>query len=238
MRFPSPLIPATLIRRYKRFLADVTLDNGDVTTVSVPNTGSMMGLSDPGMRVWLSRSDNPKRKYAHTLEMVEADGAMVGINTGLPNRLVEEAILSGLLPDLAGWQTLKREQRYGANSRIDILLEDPDRGLAYVEVKNVHLMRVPGLAEFPDTVTARGTKHLGQLAAMVAEGHKAVMVYLIQRGDCSRFRLCGDLDPAYAAAFEAASAAGVEAYALGCDLTETDITATGLLAIEPARMAE
>lgn len=235
MQYPSPLIPATLVRRYKRFLADVTLADGQEITVSVPNTGSMMGLSDPGMAVWLSRSDNPKRKYAHTLELVEADGTLVGINTGLPNRLVEEAILAGLLPGLDGWAVLKREQRYGANSRIDILLEDPVHGRAYVEVKNVHLMRQKGLAEFPDTVTARGVKHLGELAAMAKAGHRAVMVYLVQRSDCERFRLCGDLDPAYAAAFRVAREAGVEAHALGCRLTTQGIEADRLIGmIDPA----
>ena len=179
MDFTTPLIPATLIRRYKRFLADVTLEDGSELAASVPNTGSMLGLSDPGMRVWLSRSDSATRKYAHTLEMVEADGGLVGINTGLPNRLVEEAIGKGLLPGLERYGELKREQRYGTNSRIDILLEDAKLGRAYVEVKNVHLMRESGLAEFPDTVTARGAKHLDELAAMVRDGHRAIMVYLV-----------------------------------------------------------
>ena len=231
MIYPSPLLPATLIRRYKRFLADVSLADGQEITVSVPNTGSMLGLSDPGMAVWLSRSDNPKRKYAHTLELVEADGTLVGINTGLPNMLVEEVIARGLLPGLSGWAHLRREQRYGVNSRIDILLEDPEKGRAYVEVKNVHLMRERGLAEFPDTVTARGAKHLGELAAMARAGHKAVMIYLVQRGDCDRFRLCGDLDPTYAAAFREARDAGVEAWALGCTLTAEGINADRLIEI-------
>ncbi|MCB1383765.1 MAG: DNA/RNA nuclease SfsA [Notoacmeibacter sp.] len=236
MDFTSPLMPAILLRRYKRFLADVRLEDGTELTCAVPNTGSMMGLSDPGMRVWLSRSDNPARKYAHTLELVEADGGLVGINTGLPNRLVEEAIGGGLLPGLDAYAQLKREQRYGTNSRIDILLEDAERGRAYVEVKNVHLMRRGGLAEFPDTVTARGVKHLDELAAMAAEGHRAIMVYLVQRGDCDRFRLCGDLDPAYAAAFARASQAGVEAFALGCTITTRGIAATRMLPILPAHV--
>ena len=237
MDFTTPLIPATLIRRYKRFLADVTLEDGSELTASVPNTGSMLGLSDPGMRVWLSRSDSATRKYAHTLEMVEADGGLVGINTGLPNRLVEEAIGKGLLPGLEHYGELKREQRYGTNSRIDILLEDAKLGRAYVEVKNVHLMRESGLAEFPDTVTARGAKHLDELAAMVRDGHRAIMVYLVQRSDCDGFRLCGDLDPAYAAAFSRASAAGVEAFALGCTLTTRGIQASRILPVLPALTA-
>lgn len=223
MQFDPPLVPARLIRRYKRFLADVTLNDGMDITASVPNTGSMMGLTTPGSRVWLSRSDDPKRKYAHRLEIVEADGTLVGINTGLPNRLTEEAISRGLIDDLADYPELKREQKYGENSRIDILLSAPDRPLAYVEVKNVHMRRHPGLAEFPDTVTKRGAKHLDELARMVAAGHRAIMVYLIQRADCERFALCDDLDPAYCAAFERAKTAGVEAFAVRCQIRATGI---------------
>lgn len=224
MIFAPPLKPARLIRRYKRFLADVILEDGSETTVSVPNTGSMMGLTAPDSPVWLSHSADPKRKYAHRLEIVEADGTLVGINTGLPNRLTEEAILQGLIDDLADYPELKREQRYGQNSRIDILLSGPDRPLTYVEVKNVHMRRYEGLAEFPDTVTARGAKHLNELARMVAEGHRAIMVYLIQRSDCERFRLCRDLDPTYTDAFDRAYEAGVEAFAVRCQIKSTGIT--------------
>lgn len=223
MRFPAPLVTGRLVRRYKRFLADIVLDDGGEITCAVPNTGSMLGLTDPGSRVWLSVSGNPKRKYAHSLEIVEADGTMVGVNTGLPNRLAEEAIRAGMIASLAGYGGLKREQKYGRNSRIDILLTDPDRGLAYVEVKNVHFMRTPGLAEFPDTVTARGAKHLDELADMVRAGHRAAMIYLVQRGDCHRMRLCCDLDPAYCAAFERAREAGVEAFAIRCQISATEI---------------
>lgn len=223
MKFAAPLIPGRLVRRYKRFLADITLDDGAEITCAVPNTGSMMGLTEPGSRVFLSRSDNPKRKYAHTLEMVEADGIWVGINTGLPNRLTEEAIRAGMILDLADYAGLRREQKYGQKSRIDILLDDPARGKVYVEVKNVHLMRQPGLAEFPDTVTARGARHLDEMADMVREGHRAVMVYLVQRGDCESLRLCRDLDPAYWAAFERATACGVEAVAIQCQISPEEI---------------
>ncbi|MAS04892.1 MAG: DNA/RNA nuclease SfsA [Ahrensia sp.] len=223
MKFAAPLIPGRLVRRYKRFLADITLDDGAEITCAVPNTGSMMGLTDPGSRVFLSRSDNPKRKYAHTLEMVEADGIWVGINTGLPNRLTEEAIRAGMILDLADYAELRREQKYGQKSRIDILLDDPARGKAYVEVKNVHLMREPGLAEFPDTVTARGARHLDEMADMVRQGHRAVMVYLVQRGDCESLRLCRDLDPAYCAAFDRATACGVEAVAIQCQISPEEI---------------
>ncbi len=223
MLFDKPLHPARLIRRYKRFLADVILEDGRKITVSVPNTGSMMGLTDPGSRVWLSHSDDPKRKYPFRLEIVEADDTLVGINTGLPNRLAEEAIRNGLVGDLGDYPELKREQRYGENSRIDILLSGPGRPPTYVEVKNVHMRRHEGLAEFPDTVTARGAKHLDELARMVEAGHRAVMIYLIQRSDCERFSLCSDLDPAYGAAFHRAREAGVEAFALRCQIRTDSI---------------
>jgi len=232
LKFSPSLVSGRLVKRYKRFLADIVLDDGGPITCAVPNTGSMMGLTAPGSRVWLSTSDNPKRKYAHTLEIVEADGTMVGVNTGLPNRLAEEAILAGMVDDLATYGELKREQKYGRNSRIDILLRDTRKGLAYVEVKNVHFRRVPGLAEFPDTVTARGAKHLDELADMVREGHRAIMVYLVQRGDCDRLKLCRDLDPAYCAAFDRATAAGVEAFAIRCQITQNKIIPQKTIPVE------
>jgi sugar fermentation stimulation protein A len=227
MKFTTPLIPGQLVKRYKRFLADVTLANGETVTATCPNTGSMMGLTTPGSRVWLSESNSPTRKYRHTWEMIEADlGAgpsLVGINTGHPNKLVAEAIAAGLLPDCAGYPVLRREVKYGVASRIDILLECPTRGLAYVEVKNVHMMRNAGLAEFPDSVTERGVKHLGELAAMVKEGHRAVMVFLVQRGDAQRLSLARDVDRAYGEAFDRAVAAGVEAVALACRVSPDEI---------------
>ncbi|HMQ58553.1 MAG TPA: DNA/RNA nuclease SfsA [Rhizobiaceae bacterium] len=223
MHFTLPVVSGRLIRRYKRFLADVLLDDGDEITAAVPNTGSMMGLTTPGSRVWLTVSDSPTRKYPHTLEIVEADNGLVGINTALPNRLVEEALQGGLLPELSGYGELKREQKYGRNSRIDILLGLADGRQAFVEVKNVHMMRHPGLAEFPDSVTARGAKHLDELGDMVESGHRAAMVYLVQRGDCARLSLCRDLDPAYCAAFDRARARGVEACAIRCHVTPQGI---------------
>ncbi|PYE89556.1 DNA/RNA nuclease SfsA [Phyllobacterium leguminum] len=236
MQFTLPMVSGRLERRYKRFLADVTLDDGRFITASVPNTGSMLGLSAPGSRVWLSVSDGLKRKYAHTLQIVEADGTLVGINTGLPNRLAEEAILSGLLPSLAGFANLKREQKYGKNSRIDILLTDPARPVTYVEVKNVHFMRTPGLAEFPDTVTARGAKHLDELGDMVEAGHRGVMLFVIQRNDCASFRVCRDLDPVYVKAFERAHTRGVEAYAIRCQITPEGILADSAVPIDGTDM--
>jgi sugar fermentation stimulation protein A len=227
MKFPSPLIRGRLVKRYKRFLADVILDDGTELTSTCPNTGSMMGLSAPGSVVWLSKSDSVTRKFAHTWEMIENDlGAgpqLVGINTNHPNKIVSEAIEAKKIPELTGFASLKREVKYGVSSRIDILLDDPAKGLAYVEIKNVHLMRKAGLAEFPDSVTERGVKHLQELAAMVAAGHRAVMVYLIQRADAKKLAFAADIDPAYAAALETARKAGVETMAYGCRLTTEGI---------------
>jgi sugar fermentation stimulation protein A len=227
MRFPTPLQHGRLIQRYKRFLADVKLDSGETVTATCPNTGSMLGLTAPGAAVWLSKSDSPTRKYAHTWEMVEADlGAgpsLVGINTGHPNRLVSEAIEARRIKRLAGYGSLRREVKYGQSSRIDILLEDARKGRCYVEIKNVHLMREAGLAEFPDCVTTRGAKHLRELAEMVAQGHRAVMLFLVQRTDARRFRLARDLDPDYAEAFAEAARAGVEALAYSCRLSPEEI---------------
>lgn len=181
MKFPAPLQRATLIQRYKRFLADVKLDDGTIVTAHCANPGSMMGLKDPGMTVWVSPASNPKRKLKYDLQLVEADNTLVAINTGNPNKLVEEAILDGTIAELKGYDTLRREVKYGVNSRIDILLSSAGKADCYVEVKNVHLLREPGLIEFPDSVTARGAKHLEELGDMVEKGHRAVMVYLVQR---------------------------------------------------------
>ena len=219
MRLPT-LLRGTLIRRYKRFLADVRLDDGRAITATCPNTGSMLGLNAPGSVVWLSQSDSPTRKYPFTWELVEADlgagPALVGINTGHPNKLVAEAVAARRIKALAGYPTLRREVKYGRNSRIDLLLEDAQRGLCYDEIKNVHLSRRHGLAEFPDSVTARGVKHLAEMSDMVRQGHRAVMVFLIQRAEATRLALARDIDPGYGAAFDKARAAGVETIALRC----------------------
>src|SRR5262245_39701198 len=219
MRLPT-LLRGNLLKRYKRFLADVRLDDGRLITATCPNTGSMLGLCTPGSTVWLSHSDSPTRKYPFTWELVEADlgagATLVGINTGHPNKLVAEALAARRIKALAGYPTLRREVRYGRNSRIDLLLECSRKGLCYVEIKNVHLSRRHGLAEFPDSVTARGVKHLGEMSDMVRQGHRAVMVYLIQRSEAKRLELARDIDPVYGAAFDAARAAGVEAIALRC----------------------
>jgi sugar fermentation stimulation protein A len=173
MRFSTPLVAATLVRRYKRFLADVLLPSGEILTVHCANPGGMIGLTVPGARVWLSRSENPKRKLPHSWELIEVDlgsGAeLVGINTAHPNALAGEAIASGRIPELAGYERIRREVRYGENSRVDFLLESDLRPPCYVEIKNVHLMRERSLAEFPDAVTKRGAKHLVELAARPAQ---------------------------------------------------------------------
>ncbi len=209
----------TLVKRYKRFLADIILDNGDEITAHCANPGAMLGLNMPGLICWVSTSNNPKRKLKHSLELVEIDGALVGINTSYPNRIGEQAIRAGAIPELIGYETLRREVKYGANSRIDILLSDDARADCYVEIKNVHLMRQPGLAEFPDCVTARGAKHLVELSDMVARGYRAVMLFIVQRPDCTRFATASDIDAAYHAGLLAARDAGVEVLCYDCDLS-------------------
>lgn len=227
MRFPSPLVEGKLVRRYKRFLADVELETGEVVTVHCANPGSMIGLAEPGMRVLLSRSNNPVRKLPWSWELVEVNGALVGINTAHPNRIVESAIAADAIPELAGYDTIRREVRYGVNSRIDLLLSSAGRNDAYVEVKNVHLSRQRGLSEFPDSVTARGAKHLDELSRMVVAGHRAVMFYLIHRGDTRAFSLARDIDPTYASAFDRARNAGVEMLAYGCRVTSEQVEISG-----------
>jgi len=233
MKFPAPLKTGHLVKRYKRFLADIVLDEtGEEITAHCANPGSMLGLKEPGSKVWVSQSDNPKRKLKYSFEIIEADGALVGINTAYPNKLVENALVAGKVAELNGFETLRREVKYGKNSRIDLLLEGGEHRTTYVEVKNVHLMRQAGLAEFPDSVTARGAKHLAELADMVAEGHRAAMVFLVQRPDCDRLSLASDIDPNYAAAFAAARAAGVEVYAVGCSVTPETIDVNRSVALE------
>jgi sugar fermentation stimulation protein A len=219
MDFPQPLRRGTLVSRYKRFFADVALDDGTEITAHCPNPGAMLGLNTPGLRVWVSRSDDPKRKLAWTLELVEADGGLVGINTMHPNRLVAEALAADHFPELTGYATHRREVKYGTNSRVDFLLEAPDRVPCWLEVKNCHLRRSGTLAEFPDCVAARSLKHLKELTAMVEAGQRAVMLFVIQRTDCDAFSACHDLDPAYAKGLTHAAANGVEVLAYACEIT-------------------
>jgi sugar fermentation stimulation protein A len=223
MRFPRPLERGRLVQRYKRFFADVELDDGRTLTAHCPNPGAMLGLNMPGLPVWLSRSDAPNRKLAHTLELVEADGGMVGVNTMHPNRLAAEAIREDRIPELAGYAEVRPEVRYGEASRVDFLLTSPERPPCFLEIKNVHLSRGGALAEFPDCVAARSLKHLRELAREAEGGARAVMLFVVQRTDCDRFDTAPDLDPAYAAGLIEAAARGVEILCYGCDIGPEEI---------------
>lgn len=232
MIFAQPLISGVLQRRYKRFLADVLMDDGEVITAHCPNTGSMMGCMEPGSRVWLSHSDGATRKYPHTWELVEADGVLVGIHTGRANALVEEAIRAGRVPELSGFNTLRREVKYGRhNSRIDLLL-DPGGVECFVEVKNVTAAVRGGVALFPDAVSTRASKHLQELIAMVEEGYRAALVFCVQREDVSRVRPADTIDPAYGEWLRRAHDAGVMVLALGARVSPRGIELTRRLEVD------
>lgn len=226
MKFPDPLLKGTLIKRYKRFLADVILDSGEAIIAHCANSGSMLSVNTPGAEVWVSPARNPERKLRYTWEMIRIGDCLVGINTQHPNLLAAEAVAAGALPELAGYNAVRREVKYGRNSRIDLLLEADGRPPCYVEVKNVTMRRdltAVGPAEFPDAITVRGAKHLDELAAMKAQGFRAVMLFLAQREDCRRFALAADIDPLYAAGLARARAAGVEMLCYGCRLSPLEI---------------
>jgi sugar fermentation stimulation protein A len=233
--FPSPLLHGTLIKRYKRFLADIRLDDGEIITAHCANPGAMLGLKEPGLPVWLSKSDNPKRKLQYSWELTEVNGHLVGINTALPNRIVAEALLNKKIEELAAYDNIRPEVKYGEKSRIDFLLTGEGLPDCYVEVKNVHLLREGSLAEFPDSKTARGVKHLGELGNMVAAGHRAINLYLVQRTDCTQFSFAADLDPAYAQAAENALNAGVEFLCYDCTIDQNQICLHQPLPILPVK---
>jgi sugar fermentation stimulation protein A len=238
MRFPTPLVRARLVRRYKRFLADIALEDGRAVTAHCPNPGSMMGLAEPGADIWVEPNDDPRKKLRFGWRLVElAGGHLAGIDAGLPNRIVAEALAADRIPALSGYAAIRPEQRYGKRSRVDFLLSGPGRVDAYVEVKNVHLRRGDDWAEFPDCVTTRGTRHLQELTRIAATGGRAVMLYVVQRNDCARFRLAGDLDPAYAQAFDAARAAGVEMLCHGTTISRTGVDLAGALPVDTAAQA-
>ena len=220
MDFPSELKRGRLVQRYKRFFADVVLDDGSEVVAHCPNPGAMLGLNTPGLPCWLSKSDDPKRKLAHTLELVQADGGLVGVNTMHPNRIVAEALAAGLIPELTGYETVRREVNYGERSRVDFLLTSPDRPSCWLEIKNCHLSRGDGLAEFPDCVAARSSKHLRELAAMVRAGDRAVVLFVVQRTDCDRFQACAELDPVFARTLGEVAEAGVEVLVYACEIDE------------------
>ncbi|MFV1490840.1 DNA/RNA nuclease SfsA [Phaeobacter sp. JH18-32] len=230
MRFQTPLLPATLIRRYKRFLADCQLPDGREITAHCANPGSMMGLAEQGSTVWLEPNDDPKKKLKYGLRLVEvAGGTLVGVDTSVPNRALKSALEARQIAALSAYETVRAEVKYAEKSRIDFLLSQPGLPDCYVEVKSVTLSRQPGLAEFPDSVTARGAKHLGNLADMCRSGHRAVLLYLVQRGDCERFQIAGDIDPTYAAAWDAAAAAGVERLVIATRITPEGVAIAGAI---------
>lgn len=224
MRFQTPLVPARLIRRYKRFLADIKLDDGREATAHCANPGAMTGLAEPGMRIWVEPNEDPRRKLRFGWRLVEHDdGHFTGVDTSLPNRVIGQALAAGDIGQFAAYDIIRPEVRYGRASRVDFLLRGNGLPDAYLEVKSVTLSRRPGLAEFPDSVTARGTRHLAELAAMAQAGHRAVMLYLVQRSDCGAMRLAADIDPAYTQTFAQVRAAGVEALALATRISPAGI---------------
>lgn len=233
MRFQTDLVPARLIRRYKRFLADCALEETGVEiTAHCANPGSMMGLADPGMRVWLEPNDDPKKKLKYGWRLVDHEnGHFTGVDTSVPNRALKAALQDRALAPFAAYDRVRPEVKYGRNSRIDFLLEADGLPDAYVEVKSVTLSRQTGLAEFPDSVTARGAKHLEELADMVAAGHRGVMLYLVQRTDCRRFSLAQDIDPTYAAAYRKARAAGIETFCYCADISPQGVAIADALEI-------
>ena len=223
MRFARSLVEGRLIRRYKRFLADVQLETG-VVTAACPNTGSLMGCCEAGSRVWLSESDSATRKYRHTWELVQVGKVMVGINTGLPNALVAEAIADGTLGELAGYAGIRREVTYGEEaSRVDFVLEAPRRKPCYVEVKNVTAAARRGVALFPDCVSERGTRHLRELIRLKAQGLRPVQVFCVQRGDVREVRPADGIDFEYGKTLREAMAAGVEVLAYRAQVTPEEI---------------
>lgn len=206
MQYSSPLIPARLVRRYKRFLADMVLEDGTEITAHCANPGSMLALAEPGRRCWLSHDPNPKRKLAYSWELEETPTGCVGINTARANQVVAGALARGAIPELARWPHIRREAADGAGSRLDFRLSAPDGGQCWLEVKSVTLSRRPARAEWPDARSARGLRHLESLSALAGAGAGAALLFLVQRPDCTAFQVASDIDPAYAHALAAVRA--------------------------------
>ena len=224
MKFPRALVRGRLIRRYKRFLADIQLDGAGIITAAVPNTGSMMGCCEAGNRVWLSESDSATRKYRHTWELVQVGRVMIGINTGRPNAIVAEAITDGTIGELGGYESLRREVRYGEEaSRVDLVLESTGREPCYVEVKNVTAAASRGIALFPDSVSERGSRHLRELMRLRAQGLRPVQLYCVQRGDVNEVRPADGIDYEYGQTLREAISAGVEVLAYRARVTPREI---------------
>jgi sugar fermentation stimulation protein A len=222
MNFDQQLIPAILIRRYKRFLADVELRSGEKITVHCPNSGSMRSCINAGWDVLLNKSENKKRKYRYTWEMIHNGRCWIGINTAVPNRISLEAIQNGRISELAGYSDIYREKKYGKNSRIDILLESANKK-CFVEIKNVTLVEDDGNYYFPDAVTERGKKHLYELRDMVREGHRAVMLFVVQRNDGLYFKAARHIDQEYSTALEICFKDGVEIIVYRADVSPEKI---------------
>ncbi len=234
MRFQTPLIPAVLLRRHKRFLADARLMDGREVTVHCPNPGSMLGMATPDSRIWLEPNDDPKKKLKFGWRLLEApNGAFVGVDTSLPNRIVRQALTNGEISELADYATIRPEVKYGNGSRVDFLLSDNGKPDLYLEVKSVTLSRRSGHAEFPDSVTSRGAKHLQELTAMVDQGHRAMLFYLVQRTDARAVSVASDIDPTYAHLFNQAMQAGVEVLCYACDISPDHVTLAQRLPFEP-----
>jgi len=232
MRFRSALVEGRLIRRYKRFLADVQLQGAGVVTAACPNTGSLMGCCDAGNRVWLSESASVTRKYRHTWELVQVGEVLVGINTGLPNALVAEAIADGTITELSGYSTVRKEVTYGEEgSRVDLVLESARRKPCYVEVKNVTAAASRGVALFPDCVSERGTRHLRELIRLKAKGLRPVQLYCVQRSDVREVRPADGIDYEYGQTLREAIAAGVEVLAYRAKVTSTEIRLDGRIPV-------
>ncbi|MEM9380880.1 MAG: DNA/RNA nuclease SfsA [Planctomycetota bacterium] len=231
MRIDQPVVLGRLVKRYKRFLTDVEMDDGSILTAHCPNTGSMKGCLEPGARVVLRDSEDPKRKLRHTFQTIEVGGTWVNVDTGLPNALAAEAVAAGLIEELDGYASLRREVKYGTNSRIDLLLEDDERGRAYVEVKNTTLA-TGDLALFPDAVTTRGRKHLEELAGVVADGDRGVMLFCVSRDDVRRFAPADEIDPDYGRTLREVAEAGVELLAYSTRVTPTSFELGRRLPVE------
>ena len=225
MEFSRPLIRARLLRRYKRFLADMEVD-GDVITAHCANPGSMMGMAEPGMTCWIEGNDDPKRKLRWSWKLVETGSGTAVVDTAVANRVVSEALRADAVPGVTAGD-FRAEVKMGANSRVDFVLGDG----TLLEVKSVTLKR-DGWAEFPDSVTARGTKHLSELTEAARAGRPAAMLYLLARDDVARIRIAADIDPTYAQAFDLARGAGVQMLGLATQITQTGIVAAGSVPID------
>ena len=224
MLFDPPLQRGVLLKRYKRFLADIQLDSGETIVAHCPNPGSMKTCAEPGWVAWVSPANNPKRKLKWTLEIIESPSARILVNTSRPNAIVTEAIALNQIKELSVYSELKTEVRYGEKSRIDILLLHPDKAPCYVEVKNVSLLLEDGLGAFPDSVTKRGTKHLKELVGMHQESCRSVMLFLVSRTDVNRMTAAESIDPEYASTLRWAHSEGVEVIAYQTEVSSREIS--------------